>query len=27
LRLDVAKALDDEFGGGWRIHFSMGPEL
>lgn len=27
LRLDVAKGLDDEFGGGWRIHFSMGPEL
>ncbi len=27
LRLDVAKAVGDEFGGGWRIHFSMGPEL
>lgn len=27
LRLDVAKGLDPEFGGGWRIHFSMGPEL
>ena len=27
LRLDVARGLDDEFGGGWRIHFSMGPEL
>lgn len=27
LRLDVAKGLDSEFGGGWRIHFSMGPEL
>ncbi|WP_138436620.1 MULTISPECIES: autotransporter assembly complex family protein [Marinobacter] len=27
LRLDVAKGLDEEFGGGWRIHFSMGPEL
>ncbi|MBW7470388.1 autotransporter assembly complex family protein [Marinobacter sp. M216] len=27
LRLDVAKGLDREFGGGWRIHFSMGPEL
>ncbi|WP_203300318.1 autotransporter assembly complex protein TamA [Marinobacter sediminum] len=27
LRLDVAKGLNPEFGGGWRIHFSMGPEL
>jgi translocation and assembly module TamA len=27
LRLDIAKGLDREFGGGWRIHFSMGPEL
>ena len=27
LRLDLARGLDDEFGGGWRIHFSMGPEL
>ena len=27
LRLDVAKGLDPEFGGEWRIHFSMGPEL
>ena len=27
LRLDVAKGLDPEFGGGWRLHFSMGPEL
>lgn len=27
LRLDIARGLDDEFGGGWRIHFSMGPEL
>ncbi|PXX91121.1 hypothetical protein DIT71_11095 [Marinobacter vulgaris] len=27
LRLDVAKGLDSEFGGEWRIHFSMGPEL
>ncbi len=27
LRLDVAKGLDEELGGGWRIHFSMGPEL
>ncbi|KMQ74975.1 autotransporter assembly complex protein TamA [Marinobacter subterrani] len=27
LRLDIAKGLDPEFGGGWRIHFSMGPEL
>ncbi|BAN48962.1 autotransporter assembly complex family protein [Metapseudomonas resinovorans] len=25
IRLDLAKALDDP--GGWRIHFSMGPEL
>lgn len=27
LRLDVAKGLDEELGGGWRLHFSMGPEL
>ncbi|MFC4260522.1 autotransporter assembly complex family protein [Marinobacter lacisalsi] len=27
LRLDIARGLDEEFGGGWRIHFSMGPEL
>lgn len=27
LRLDIAKGLDEEFDGGWRIHFSMGPEL
>ncbi|MBO6849023.1 MAG: autotransporter assembly complex protein TamA [Marinobacter sp.] len=27
LRFDVAHGLDDEFGGDWRIHFSMGPEL
>ncbi|MBS3805428.1 MAG: outer membrane protein assembly factor [Oleiphilaceae bacterium] len=27
IRLDVAKGLDDEFGGGFRVHFSMGPEL
>lgn len=27
LRLDIAKGLDPELGGGWRIHFSMGPEL
>lgn len=27
LRLDIAKGLDEQFGGGWRIHFSMGPEL
>lgn len=27
LRLDLAKGLDPELGGGWRIHFSMGPEL
>lgn len=27
LRLDFAKGLDRELGGGWRIHFSMGPEL
>lgn len=27
LRLDVAKGLNPEFGGEWRIHFSMGPEL
>ena len=27
LRLDVAKGLDPGFGGEWRVHFSMGPEL
>lgn len=27
LRLDLAKGLNPEFGGDWRIHFSMGPEL
>lgn len=27
LRLDIAKGLDEELGGSWRIHFSMGPEL
>lgn len=27
LRLDIARGLDPELGGGWRIHFSMGPEL
>lgn len=27
LRLDVAKGLDPAFGGEWRVHFSMGPEL
>lgn len=27
LRLDVAKGLNPEFGGEWRVHFSMGPEL
>ncbi len=27
LRLDVARGLNDEFDGGWRIHLSMGPEL
>ncbi|MDI9245930.1 autotransporter assembly complex family protein [Marinobacter sp. CHS3-4] len=27
LRLDIANGLDPEFGGGWRVHFSMGPEL
>lgn len=27
LRLDIAKGLNDEFGGEWRVHFSMGPEL
>lgn len=27
LRLDIAKGLDEEFGGEWRLHFSMGPEL
>ncbi|WP_417521462.1 autotransporter assembly complex protein TamA [Marinobacter sp.] len=27
LRLDIAKGLNPEFGGEWRVHFSMGPEL
>ncbi len=27
LRLDIAKGLDPQFGGDWRLHFSMGPEL
>ncbi|AOY87184.1 hypothetical protein BKP64_02745 [Marinobacter salinus] len=27
LRLDIAKGVNPEFGGEWRIHFSMGPEL
>ncbi|MDX1560986.1 MAG: autotransporter assembly complex family protein [Marinobacter sp.] len=27
LRLDIAKGLDRQFDGSWRIHFSMGPEL
>ncbi len=27
IRFDVARGLDEEFGGGWRLHFSMGPEL
>lgn len=27
IRFDVARGLDDGFGGGWRLHFSMGPEL
>lgn len=27
LRLDIAKGLDPRFGGDWRLHFSMGPEL
>lgn len=27
LRLDFAKGLDPQFGGDWRVHFSMGPEL
>ncbi len=27
IRFDIAHGLDDEFGGDWRIHFSMGPEL
>lgn len=27
LRLDIAKGLDPAFDGGWRVHFSMGPEL
>lgn len=27
LRLDIAKGLNPELGGEWRVHFSMGPEL
>ncbi|WP_449806447.1 autotransporter assembly complex protein TamA [Marinobacter confluentis] len=27
IRFDIAKGLDPEFGGEWRVHFSMGPEL
>lgn len=27
LRLDLARGLDEDSGGGWRIHFAMGPEL
>ncbi|MEQ5834326.1 autotransporter assembly complex family protein [Marinobacter sp. NFXS9] len=27
IRLDLAKGLDDNLGGSWRLHFSMGPEL
>jgi translocation and assembly module TamA len=27
LRLDIAKGLNPELGGQWRVHFSMGPEL
>ncbi|WP_455025020.1 autotransporter assembly complex protein TamA [Marinobacter fonticola] len=27
LRLDIANGLDEDLGGSWRIHFSMGPEL
>ncbi|PAV25715.1 hypothetical protein CF392_09610 [Tamilnaduibacter salinus] len=27
IRLDVARGLDPSLGGGWRLHFSMGPEL
>ncbi|WP_165856694.1 autotransporter assembly complex protein TamA [Marinobacter sp. JSM 1782161] len=27
LRLDIARGLDEDLGGGWRLHFSMGPEL
>ncbi|SFM16683.1 autotransporter assembly complex protein TamA [Marinobacter zhejiangensis] len=27
LKFDIAKGLDENFGGDWRIHFSMGPEL
>lgn len=27
LRLDIAKGLDPGFGGDWRVHFSIGPEL
>lgn len=27
LRLDIAEGLSESLGGGWRIHFSMGPEL
>lgn len=27
LRFDIAKGLNDNLGGSWRLHFSMGPEL
>ncbi len=27
LRFDIARGLNDNLGGGWRLHFSMGPEL
>lgn len=27
LRLDIAQGLNESLGGGWRVHFSMGPEL
>ncbi|WP_323752064.1 autotransporter assembly complex family protein [Marinobacter sp.] len=27
LRLDFAEGLNESLGGGWRVHFSMGPEL
>ncbi|WP_372965767.1 autotransporter assembly complex family protein [Marinobacter sp.] len=27
LRLDLAQGLNESFGGDWRVHFSMGPEL
>ncbi len=27
LRFDIAKGLNPELGGEWRVHFSMGPEL